>query len=69
MNIVHLVVVETLSTFWNLEEPFKNSAHFSLILGTKILVKIGTQHMGQQCVGLVLFICLFVYMRRFPNML
>ena len=44
MNIVHLVVVETLSTLWNLEEPFAEISSFSLILGTKNLVKVGTQH-------------------------
>ena len=33
---------EFFSTFWNLVDPFK-SAHFSLNLGTKNLVKIGTQ--------------------------
>ena len=43
MNIVHLVVVETLSTLWNLEEPFAEISSFSLILGTKNLVKVGTQ--------------------------
>ena len=43
MNIVHLVVVETLSTFWNLEEPFTKFSSFQSILGTKNLVKIGTQ--------------------------
>ena len=46
MNIVHLVVVETLSTLWNLEEPFAEISSFSLILGTKNLVKVGTQQDG-----------------------
>ena len=43
MNIVHLVVVE--NSFYILESgrTVQNSAHFSLILGTKNLVKIGTQ--------------------------
>ena len=35
-----------LSTFWNLEEPFKTT-HFSLILRTKNLVNFGTQHMSR----------------------
>ena len=45
MNIVHLVVVETLSTLWNLEEPFTKISSFQSYLGTKILVKIGTQQL------------------------
>ena len=43
MNIVHLVVVK--NSFYNSESgrTIRKSAHFSLILGTKNLVKIGTQ--------------------------
>ena len=43
MNIVHLVVVK--NSFYILESgrTIRKSAHFSLILGTKNLVKIGTQ--------------------------
>ena len=43
MNIVHLVVVETLSTLWNLEEPFTKFSSFQSYFGDQILVKIGTQ--------------------------
>ena len=45
MNIVHLVVVK--NSFYNLESgrTIRKSAHFSLILGTKNLVNIGTQQM------------------------
>ena len=45
MNIVHLVVVK--NSFYILESgrTIRKSAHFSLILGIKNLVKIGTQHM------------------------
>ena len=43
MNIVHLVVVK--NSFYILESgrTIQKSAHFSLILGTKNLVKVGTQ--------------------------
>ena len=43
MNIVHLVVVK--NSFYNSESgrTIQKSAHFSLILGTKNLVNIGTQ--------------------------
>ena len=43
MNIVHLVVVK--NSFYILESgrTIRKSAHFSLILGTKNLVKVGTQ--------------------------
>ena len=43
MNIVHLVVVK--NSFYNSESgrTIRKSAHFSLILGTKNLVNIGTQ--------------------------
>ena len=46
MNIVHLVVVK--NSFYILESgrTIRKSAHFSLILGTKNLVKIGTQHLS-----------------------
>ena len=46
MNIVHLVVVK--NSFYNSESgrTIQKSAHFSLILGTKNLVNIGTQHRG-----------------------
>ena len=45
MNIVHLVVVK--NSFYNSESgrTIQKSAHFSLILGTKNLVNIGTQHL------------------------
>ena len=46
MNIVHLVVVETLSAFWNLEEPFKIQLISVLFWGPTNLVKIGTQQLG-----------------------
>ena len=43
MNIVHLIAVK--NSFYILESgrTIRKSAHFSLILGTKNLVKIGTQ--------------------------
>ena len=42
MNIVHLVVVETLSTFWDLEEPFTKFSSFQSYFGDqKNLVKFG----------------------------
>ena len=44
MNIVHLVVVKTLSTLWNLEEPFIKISSFQSYFGDQNLVKIGTQH-------------------------
>ena len=37
MNIVHLVVVETLSTLWNLEEPFTKISSFQSYFGDKKL--------------------------------
>ena len=46
MNIVHLVVVETLSTLWNLEEPFAEISSFQSYFGDQNLVKVGTQQVG-----------------------
>ena len=47
MNIVHLVVVETLSTLWNLEEPFTKFSSFQSYFGDqKNLVKLGLNRVG-----------------------
>ena len=37
MNIVHLVVVETLSTLWYLEEPFTKISSFQSYFGDQKL--------------------------------